>query len=143
MGFSVSATTAIVFIGLFISFGMFYSATWNGFEEVSDARSAATELTLDRQNTALAVTHAAYDAGNDTLNVTVVNDGSTTLSVTDTDLLVDNELQTAFVKRTAGGDAETEIWLPGERLVLEVSLASAPTRVKVVTAGGVAVTEVL
>jgi len=41
------------------------------------------------------------------------------------------------------GDNSTDLWLPGERLHLEVSASSQPTRVKIVSGPGVAVTEVL
>jgi len=41
------------------------------------------------------------------------------------------------------GDNSTDLWLPGERLHLEVNATSQPNRVKIVSGPGVAVTEVL
>jgi flagellar protein FlaF len=139
VGFSVSGATAIIFVGAFISVGMIYTAASNGYEVVSDAQTSVHEDALARQNTALNVTNASYDAG--TLTVTVRNTGSTALSVNDTDVVVDNEYVTTFESRTVEGDAQTDLWLPGENLTATVDRASVPTRVKVVTEYGVSETE--
>ena len=143
LGFSVSGSAAIVFVGIFLAFSSAYTASANGFERVADARSAVDEDALDRQNTALSVTNTTYDAGNDTLTVEAVNEGSTTLEVEAIDLLVDNTYRDDYAVRRVGGDNSTTLWLPGERLHLEVSTSSQPDRVKIVTGPGVAAAEVL
>jgi flagellar protein FlaF len=143
LGFSVSGSAAIIFVGIFLAFSTAYTASANGFERVDDARSAVDDEALERQNTAIAISNATYDAGTETLTVDVVNEGSTELSVEAVDLLVDNEYQYNVSVREVEGDAETELWLPGERLHLELSLSSQPNRVKVVSGPGVAATEVL
>jgi flagellar protein FlaF len=143
LGFSVSGSAAIIFVGLFLAFSTAYTASANGFERVTDARSAVNEAALDQQNTALSITTATYDASNDTLTVEAVNKGSTGLSVEAVDLVVDNRYRRNFTTRTVAGNATTDLWLPGERLHLEVNASTAPTRVKVVTGPGVAATEVL
>ena len=143
MGFSVSGSAAIVFVAMFIGFGMFHTATANGFERVSDAQADRTDRTLDRQNTAIEVASVAYDGatGGGTLTVTVNNTGATPLAVDAVDLLADNEY--LVPNGTAvDGDASTNLWLPGESLTLtRDELGSAPARVKVVTGPGVAATE--
>ncbi|SDZ83854.1 flagellar protein FlaF [Haloplanus vescus] len=143
LGFSVSGSAAIIFVGLFLAFSTAYTASANGFERVSDATAAVDDQTLERQNTALNVTTATYDAGNETLIVDVVNEGSTSLSVNATDLVVDNTYRTDFAVRSVDGDNSTSLWLPGERLHLEVSMSTQPTRIKIVTGPGVAATEVV
>jgi flagellar protein FlaF len=142
LGFSVSGSAAIVFIGIFLAFSSAYTASANGFERVSDATSAVDEEALDRQNTALSV-NATYDAGNATLTVEAVNEGTTALEVGAVDLVVDNAYRDDFAVRRVGGDNSTALWLPGERLHLELTASSQPTRIKVVTGPGVADTEVL
>ncbi|WP_435067277.1 fla cluster protein FlaF [Haloplanus sp. C73] len=143
LGFSVSGSAAIVFVGLFLAFSTAYTASANGFERVSDATSSVQDETLERQNTALNITTATYDSGNQTLTVEVVNEGATSLAVNATDLVVDNAYRDNFSARHVDGDDATSLWLPGERLHLEVSMSTQPNRVKIVTGPGVAATEVL
>lgn len=142
MGFSVSGATAIIFLAMFVSFGIAYSAAYNGFERVTDAESDHDDRMLDRRNTALDITATNYSDGN--LTVAVNNTGSTALDVTDTDVLVDGSYVTAAnLTADVNGDTETDLWLPGETLHLDISVQPKPTRVKVVTETGVAATEVV
>lgn len=142
MGFSVSGATAILFLGMIVSFGIAYSAASNSFERVSDAYDDETERMLDQQNTEIEIANVTWNAsGNEYLNVSVQNTGSTSLSVEDTDLLVDNVYQESYVERTVDGDPDTDLWLPGETLNYTVSVDSEPDRVKVITETGVSATE--
>jgi len=143
LGFSVSGSAAIIFVGIFLAFSSAYTASANGFERVTDAKSAVDEEALERQNTALTVTNATYDAGNDTLTVEAVNEGTTALEIGAVDLIVDNAYRDDFTARTVGGDNSTALWLPGERLHLEVNATTRPTRVKLVSGPGVADAEVI
>ena len=143
LGFSVSGSAAIIFVGIFLAFSSAYTASANGFERVTDAKSTVDDEALERQNTALSITNASYDAGTDTLTIDVVNEGTTDLSVDATDVLVDNTYRTNFTVRTVDGDNSTDLWLPGERLHLEVNATSQPNRVKIVSGPGVADAEVI
>lgn len=154
MGFSVSASTAIIFIAAFVSVGVLYTSAYNGYEQVSGASMAAQESALDQQNTAINITSVTHNAtaSPDYVNVTVENTGSTTLSVEDTDVLLNGSYQATYVSRTvstesgvvaAGGDG-TDLWQPGERLHLSIARTiTEPIHVKIVTGTGVADTEVL
>ncbi|QIO21637.1 flagellin [Haloarcula sp. JP-L23] len=141
MGFSVSGSAALIFVAMFVGFGMFYSATANGFENVNDARDAQADRTLEQQNTAIDVTDVTYNTTADSVNVTVVNTGSTDLTVADVDLLANNAYLTGY--RTAvDGDETTDIWLPEEQLVVNATgLTTDPGRVKIVTGPGVSAVE--
>lgn len=140
MGFSVSGATAIIFLAMFISFGIIYSSAYNGFERVSDARNDHSEKVLDQRNTALNITIVNYSNGH--LDVTVNNTGSTTLNVNDTDVLVDGVYPStaAIVARDVNGVNDTELWLPGEALHYRINVSN-PSRVKVVSGPGLADTE--
>jgi len=143
MGFSVSGSAAIIFVAAFIGFGMFYSATANGFERVNDAREDQRDRLLDQQNTDISLVSATWNSSNDNLVVTVDNTGSETLSVEETDLLVDNDYRTGYAT-SVDGDSSTDIWASQEQLVITVtSLSSQPNRVKVVTENGIAETMVV
>jgi len=148
MGFSVSGATAILFLGMFISFGVAYTAASNGFEQVHGSFEQNADEELTRQNTAISFNHTnvANQGGQLYLNATVNNTGSEPLSVDDTDILIDGNYtpQTSqkMVTVEVDGNNETDLWLPGETLQLNVSVAD-PDRVKVVTGPGVAASEVV
>ncbi|WP_336001663.1 hypothetical protein [Halorientalis halophila] len=136
MGFSVSGAAAIVFAGMFIGFGILYGAAANGFERVSDAQDGRSEDVLDTRNTDINVTSAEYSG--DRLTVLVDNTGAAPIGLNATDFLIENEYQTGWRgPATVDGDAETELWLPGEQLNVTVYTSDVPARVTVVTGNGV------
>jgi len=140
MGFSVSGSAAIVFAGMFIAFGMFHTATTNGFERVSEAQEDRTDRTLAQQNTAIEVTNATWNATGENLTVTVNNTGSESLTVSEVDLLANNSYVAGY-NTSVDGDAETDLWLPQEELTITItSLREDPGRIKIVTGTGVAET---
>jgi len=142
MGFSVSGSAALIFVAAFIGFGMFYSATANSAEMVTEAREDRSDRQLDRTNTAIEITTVNYDTTTDYLNITVENTGTTELAVSDVDVLFDNDYQTGY--RTAvEGDTTTDLWLSQETLAINATVAPQPNRVKIVTGPGVAATEVV
>jgi flagellar protein FlaF len=139
MGFSVSGSAAIIFVGMFVAFGMWYTASANSFERVTEAGADRTDGVLDTQNTRIAVTGADYNqTGNETLVVTVDNTGTTQLSVPETDLLVDGRYARDW-NASVGGETDTDLWLSGEQLTItrEVGNGTVPGRVKIVTETGV------
>ena len=142
MGFSVSGATVVIFLGIFISFGMAYTAANNGMERVNDAYEDSRSDALERQNTALAIdsTSVANAGGQLYLTVSVNNAGSTTLSVDDTDILIEGAYtpHTDMETLNVSGNKETNLWLPGETLRFKVAVDTASPRVKVVTESGVA-----
>ncbi|WP_336037652.1 fla cluster protein FlaF [Halobacterium yunchengense] len=145
MGFSVSGSAAILFIAAFVSVGILYSAAYNGYERVQDADEGHGERVLEQRNTAVNVTNVTYDAdGGDQLTVNVTNEGSTTLSVEETDVLVDGDYlsREEYVDWSVDGATDTDLWLPGETYSVTVN-ATDPSRVQVVTGSGVTATEVV
>jgi flagellar protein FlaF len=145
MGFSVSASAAIIFAAMFISMGILYPAVANGMEDVSDARADSADVLLDQQNTAISVANVSYDAPSTTLTVDVDNTGTTDLSLDATDVLVNNSYATPS-STAVEGDTDTDLWLPGERLTVTVDVsltADGSNRVVVVTNHGISRAEVL
>jgi len=137
VGFGVSGSTAVVFLGVLIASGTLYTAAAGSAERVSEARNVEGEELLDRRNTVIEVTEVVYNNSTDTLDVAVTNNGTTTLSVADTSLLVDNE----YVRPNAtvvDGDGDTDVWASDQRLVITVDTGVVPDRVKVVAENGVA-----
>lgn len=137
MGFSVSGSAAIILAGLFIGFGMYYGATAESNELVSEAREDRVDDTLAEKNSAIAIQSVEYVNGR--LTVLVDNTGAESLSVNETDFLVDNTYQTDWERNaTVDGSGGTDLWLPEERLNVTVYPDDLPARVKVVAGQGVA-----
>lgn len=129
MGISVSASTAIIFAGMLVVVGAVYPVAANGFDRIATANSDAYDDHVGAQNTGVEFAGATYDDGNGTLTVEANNTGSTTLSIPETTLVVDNQLvafdgnDTAIGGDVGGaGDADTELWLPGETLRIRVDV---------------------
>ena len=137
MGFGVSGSTAVIFLGVLIASGTLYTAAAGTAEQVSDARDAEGEELLDRRNTVIDVASVTYNNSTDTLTVTVTNNGTTALSVEDTSLLVDNEYVTPN-STVVDGDDGTDIGAADQSLVVTVDVDPTPDRVKVVAENGVA-----
>ena len=137
MGFGVSGSTAVIFLGVLIASGTLYTAAAGSAEQISEARGGESEELLDRRNTVIDVASVTYDNGTDTLTVTVTNNGTTTLSVEGTSLLVDNE-HVIPTTTAVDSDGATDVWAPDQSLVLTVAVDPAPDRVKVVAENGVA-----
>lgn len=144
MGFSVSSSFAVIAFGMFVATSALYGATANAAEDRQDAR---TDQQLHREtiaDTSINITSTTVLTTGCGVEVAVNNTGSTTLVVNETDLLVDGEYRTGWeADATVDGDADTDLWHPGEQLVISVTegVSEAPDRVKVVTGPGVAATE--
>jgi flagellar protein FlaF len=141
MGFSVSGATAIVFLGAVIAFGSAYPAVVDSTEAISQAQGQQSDRMLEQQNSELTVETATYYAGNDTLAANVSNSGTTALAVADVDVLVNGTYRDGATVDVVG-NADSEVWLPGEVLRVEVSAtpntAGDELRLKLVTGPGVA-----
>lgn len=139
MGFSVSGATVVLLVGVLISVSTLYPALEANGERRHESLDAMEERSLSRQNTDVLVDRAVYNRTTDTLTVVVNNTGATTLAVERTDLLADGRYLTNATT-AVDGDATRTIWAAGEQLTLETTGLAEPSRVKVVTEGGVAVT---
>ena len=152
MGFSVSGSFAIIVVAAFMAFGMAYSAGTDGYENVRGASKSVGEGELTRQNTAIEITQADYTL-DVSLTIEATNNGTSVLSVNETDLLVDNQYVThqeiedgLGSSETVDGDGSTDLWQPGETLTITLSQSildailtdGDPQRVKIITGPGVA-----
>lgn len=154
MGFSVSASTAVILVAAFASVGILYTSAYNGFEDVSDATTTQQELGLEAQNSDITLRNVTHNTSGTTdyVNVTVENTGSTTLHVSETSILLNGSIRTTDVSYSVStsdgtipaGDGGTDLWHPSENLTISVHQdVGTPFRVKIVTDHGVAATEVV
>jgi flagellar protein FlaF len=142
VGFGVSGSTAIIFLGVLIATGTLYTAAAGTAETLEDAHDSDEERLLDRRNTDINVTSVTYrnNSGSYPVEIRVNNTGTETLSVNDTSILVDNEYRPIGEAKTVtvDGTSGTDIWASGETLFIELFPEdSPPQRVKVVTENGV------
>lgn len=137
MGLSVSASSAVVFLGIFVAAGVLYPAVANGVERYTDARAGEVDRALAQSNTEVELVNATYDNSTNTLTVTANNTGATTIDLNETNLLVDGALASYDV--TVNGSSTTGLWLPGETATYTVDLSSEPNRVQLVVDYGIRV----
>jgi len=138
MGFSVSGSAAIIFAALFIAFGMWYTASANSFERVSDAEGDRTDAVRATGSSSVEITSATYNNSTNNLSVSVENTGAVQLTLESTDVLVDGQYQEGWQSNaTVDGHADTRLWLGAEQLTVTLSAPSQPERVKVVAETGV------
>ncbi|USZ70446.1 flagellin [Natronosalvus halobius] len=137
MGFSTSGAVAILFIGLLVAVGIVYPTVETAHERRADAIDERDERALDLRNSDVAL-EATYDDVANELRVNVTNTGATTLSATETTLLVDGVVR-PDAATSVEDDATRERVHSGEELQFIVSdVTDYPNRVKVVTEHGLA-----
>lgn len=138
MGFSTSGAVAVVFVGLLLATGVLFPAVEGAAERLAEASDEEDDRALRISNSDVSIASASYQPGSDQLTVEVDNEGSISLDVEQTDLLVDG----AYVvpdSTAVEGETDREVWAAGERLTLTVTgYTTDPDRVKVVAETGVA-----
>ena len=146
MGFSVSGSAVIRFIGLVVAAGIAVPPLLGSVGDLAGAQGEQIEQGTDRMNTDIEIAAAVYEDGDPgELTVELENAGTTTLSIEHTDLLVDGAIQTesgdgketAIVLEDDTTDPDAELWLPAETLEITVDADAEPDRIKVVTENGV------
>ena len=75
MGFSVSASTALIFAALFLALGIFYPAMANSYERVQAADADQADRALEQADSNIRIESTASG------EVDVTNNGSTALPV--------------------------------------------------------------
>ena len=141
VGFSVSGSAAIVFVGVMVAAGIAVPSLVGSMGALADSQGEQVDRGIDALNTEFEITSATYDSNNTELALELRNTGSTTLGVNETSVLVDGTIQRdADIQSTdVDGDSTAALWLPGQTLTIEIDY-SGPNRVKVVAENGIAET---
>lgn len=132
MGFSVVAATGVV--GLAITVAGF-AATFGYIESqarLQDAQAASAQLDGDRVGATISILSVARQGA--FVTVTATNTGSTTLDVSEVDLLVNGVPKTTGVTRLVEG-RNTDVWPPATDLTLRYN-GAMPTRIALATSHG-------
>jgi len=131
---------AVLFVGVLVAISTAYPMMSAANERVQTAVDDRDDRSISQRNSDIELANVTYDETTDVLVVRVNNTGSRTLSVSDTDVLVDGRYQQGYAT-SVDGDGTRSIWTPGETLRVELSTSTRPDRVKVVTEFGIAETE--
>lgn len=131
---------AVLLVGVLVAISTAYPMMSGANERVQTAVDDRDDRSLSQRNTDIELANVTYNETTDVLVVRVNNTGSRTLSVNDTDVLVDGRFQQGYAT-SVDGDGSRSIWTPGETLRVELSASTRPDRVKVVTEFGIAETE--
>ncbi|MCX2818426.1 fla cluster protein FlaF [Haladaptatus sp. F3-133] len=136
MGFSVSGSTAVIFLGIVISVGIVLSAAQTTGSELSNSWNQRTSDMLGQKNTYINVTDAKYNKTLSKVTVNATNMGSTTLSIDKLNLLVDGNLKPDRGVQVVGA-RKSSLWLPGEKISFTGNSTGMVESVEVVTGNGV------
>ncbi|MDY6776264.1 MAG: fla cluster protein FlaF [Halobacteria archaeon] len=139
MGFSVSASTAIIFIGVLIAANSVYGAWSYSQKQLETARDDEAHDLLEKRQTSVEIVATSYSSTTDTLTVNASNTGETSLSASETTAIVDGEFapkETVTVKNSFGNEKNSKLWLPGDYLVVNVTSPTSPNRVKLTAENG-------
>ncbi|WP_049922545.1 CARDB domain-containing protein [Halopiger djelfimassiliensis] len=139
MGFSTSGAVAVMLIGILVAASVLLPTLFTIGNATGDAFSAQAEQIREQKNTDVTINSAENASG--TLTVNVTNEGTVTLGISKTTLLVNGDYvspDNTTVIDDGTETTETRIWPPGTHLELEVDSIGDEVdgnveRVKVVT----------
>jgi flagellar protein FlaF len=142
VGFSVSGSAVIVFVGVVIAVGVSVPPVLASMGDLADAHGDQIDRGTDQLNTDIAIESTVYNQTRGELTINATNTGSTTLAINETSVLLNGTIQTRSngeIIETAidGAGTETTLWLPGETLEIRIDTGTEPDRVKLVTENGI------
>jgi flagellar protein FlaF len=142
VGFSVSGSAVIVFVGVIIAVGVAVPPVLGSIGDLAGAHGDQIDRGTEQLNTDITIESAVYNQTRGELTINATNTGSTTLAINETSVLLDGEMQARSddeILETAidGTDAETTLWLPGETLEMTIDAGTEPDRIKLVTENGI------
>jgi archaellum component FlaF (FlaF/FlaG flagellin family) len=131
---SVSIATAIIFIASLISFASVIGTLDEIQGSVLEAQRTSSERIEETMRTSIAIT--SVDRQNGT--IMVVNGGEVTLAANETDVFINGTLSNdRIVSMSIDGRSNTNLWMPGEVLIIGVDGNLNESAIKILTANGV------
>ncbi|ARS88967.1 hypothetical protein [Natrarchaeobaculum aegyptiacum] len=131
MGFSTSGAVLVILIGVLVALSLMFPALFNVSAATGEAFSSQQEQLRDTHNFEITIDEFVYHNDSDRTYVNATNTGAGSLSVTDTDVLVNGEYYptNASDEETVviDGDSErfdSDVWTPGSSLSIEIDSES-------------------
>ena len=124
MGFSTSAVMVIFTASVMYMASMFYPLADMSNKQVQEAEKYSNELWKEKLNTKIVITNR------DVNNLTIYNNGSTTLDSRKINLIIDGEFKSNPSVSPRG------VWPP--KTSINVTIGASDSRVKIIAANGAA-----
>lgn len=140
MGFSTSGAMAVLFVGLLVAVGIAYPVLETAHDRRASAIDDRDERALDIRNTGVAIDEIET-VDEEIVLIRVENTGTTTLSVDETDLLINGDYIERSEYETEVNEEDRDLWQPGETLEVFDLEDGDGNRVKIVTENGISVAE--
>lgn len=141
-GYGSAIASAIVVLVLLISISIITGVLENTYDKTRASQNVNSQQNVNASQTDIKIENAIYHPPPENyLEITTKNTGSTVLSVSKTNLIVNGNLlaEENIEKRTISEDENTNIWIPKENFTLttENIFPEEPSRVKVVVEYGI------
>ncbi|ADD06419.1 fla cluster protein FlaF [Natrialba magadii ATCC 43099] len=131
MGFSTSGAVLIILVGFLMAVSVIVPTVFSVSSTTGDAFATQNDQLRDQQNTALTIDsfHHIDESDSDTDAIVIItNDGSNSLSVSETTAVVNGHYYPVgpYTEATTIIDGDTEredsnVWAPGTQLEIELS----------------------
>jgi len=132
MGMSVSAATAIMFTTFVILFGVVFGA----IDHYQSSTINAQQQNLDREQEIRDTAIGLVSVNLTTDQIVLLNSGSSTIQLSDVDILMNGTyLQSSSYTFQVSGVTQTNLWAPGEQLVIQSLTELEGARIKVTVNG--------
>lgn len=129
MGFSTSAVVVILTASLMYMAAMFYPQADMSYHRILKAEKNFNERQNEKLNTKIMITNWASDG-----NITVYNNGSTTLNSSKLNVIHNGE----FVPSTSFSVSREGVWTPKNFINITINGGVNSGRVKIITPNGAA-----
>lgn len=132
MGMSVSAAAAILFTTFVILFGVIFGA----IDHYQSSTINAQQQNLDREQEIRDTAMSLVSVNATTDQIVLLNSGSSTILLSDLDLLLNGVyLQQSSYTVQVSGISQTNLWNPGEQLIVQSLTDLDGARIKVTING--------
>ena len=126
MGFATSITVAIIFMAIIIMATISFPIMIQSYENVQESRDDKHEIQMDQLNTAIDITNIVKSGGNNSLVITVSNEGTTVLTGNKSNILIDGTYKTYTVTPTG-------YWMPQTDAVFTVNANTSTNHIITIT----------
>ncbi len=123
MGFSVIASTAIIFSCLIATSSVFYTSVIDTFDDVEDGVSDQHERLAAQEQTDIEIIFLFYNRTSNNLTITVKNKSGNTITLDPSllDVLLNGEIVTVETDSLRVDGADTNVWSPEETLRMNIT----------------------
>lgn len=132
-----SVTTLVLFVGIMFSLSIIIPAFLQYTGESAQSQKSILESIEEAKNTDFNIISTSYNNSTDMVTLKIKNAGSSTIQISDIDLLLDGKYK-KFGSAVEGASKRT-VLNPDEQAKLTVNSQNKPNRSKLVTSIGISI----